>query len=591
MSDDDIKPDDMARLINEAESSDKATHASEALTNAVSEAFIGVPSVARSERYATMTQVRQLMWQTRLDDAERLVAPHAASDLGFMLAWTELALWRATMHETPEHHAAVRHRIAVLDAHATAAFDRLHPDRATRSASTLGWLTGQTAADHPGVADVAPLERQLAFCDAALVLAFAPVARAALDVRAATAQSIVTGAYYLRKAWKSFEVAQSAIDKVPAVDADLRSLLSFAVGAFQLAVSMVPASLRWFVELIGFRGDRAIAAAELGKARRSRVLHREATLMLAGLKYYFHGEQARAEKWFAQLRDANADSPLIMSLSGSLCRAGGRCREALTYYDRAMAFQFDAPQFRATIAYHYGMCNFALNNWAAAAQHLRWFLDHTQGKVFRPYAAWRLGVAHWHLKEVDKIAPLYEQALGWIRPHESYDQYAELRMRRYLATRQYDALEEIFDAAEALHEGREDKQALELLDKCAPLMKANPARDNFALLYYLKGACLRRIGQGERATKFLRSAIGELTRTETKPHYAVAYALAVLGEQLEEEGNVEDARKAWNEAKALRGCLWERMLAQRIASNFEKLERKQQLANNNPKVDDAEVSE
>jgi hypothetical protein len=54
------------------------------------------------------------------------------------------------------------------------------------------------------------------------------------------------------------------------------------------------------------------------------VLHREATLMLAGLKYYFHGEQARAEKWFAQLRDANADSPLIMSLSGSLCRAGGR---------------------------------------------------------------------------------------------------------------------------------------------------------------------------------------------------------------------------------------------------------------------------
>jgi hypothetical protein len=218
MSDDDIKPDDMARLINEAESSDKATHASEALTNAVSEAFIGVPSVARSERYATMTQVRQLMWQTRLDDAERLVAPHAASDLGFMLAWTELALWRATMHETPEHHAAVRHRIAVLDAHATAAFDRLHPDRATRSASTLGWLTGQTAADHPGVADVAPLERQLAFCDAALVLAFAPVARAALDVRAATAQSIATGAYYLRKAWKSFEVAQSAIDKVPAVE-------------------------------------------------------------------------------------------------------------------------------------------------------------------------------------------------------------------------------------------------------------------------------------------------------------------------------------------------------------------------------------
>lgn len=575
-----MKPEEMARLISEAESTEQATHASEALTNQVSETFLGVPTRARPERYATMTQVRELMWKTRLDDAEQLVAPHAATDLGFMLSWTELALWRASMHETPEHHATVRHRIAVLDAHATAAFDRLHPERATRSASTLGWLTGQAAADHPGVADLAPIDRKLAFADAALVLSFAPVARAALDLRAATPQSIATGAYYLRKAWKSFEFAQLTVEKLPEVDEDLRGLLSFAIGAFQLAVSMVPPSLRWFVELIGFRGDRAIAAAELGRARRNRVLHREATLMLAGLKYYFHGEQARAEKWLANLREANPDSPLIMSLSGSLCRAAGRCREALTYYDRAMAFQFDAPQFRATISYHYGMCNFALNNWAAAAEHLRWFLDHTQGKVFRPYAAWRLGVAYWHLKEVDKIAPLYTQALGWIRPHESYDQYAEVRMKRFLETGKYDALEEIFDAAEALHEGREDKQALELLDQCVPLMKSNPARDNFALFYYLKGACLRRIGQGERATKFLRSAIGEMARTETKPHYAVAYALVVLGEQLEEDGNIEDARKAWNEAKQMRGMLWERMLMQRIASNVEKLERKQNLAKN-----------
>lgn len=569
--------EDITSLLQKAEKDDAATHLAEAVSTSVPETFVGVPTMPRAERYTTLAAVRRLMWQTRLDDAEALVAPHAGTDLGFMLAYTEIGLWRAAMTESAANHDAVRHRIAVLDAHATAAFDRLHPERATRSASTLGWLTGQAAPEHPTAAQLSVSERRLAFVDAAIVGAFPPIARAMLDLRGATPQGIATGAWYLRKAWKAFEYAQLVVDKCAETDEHMRALLAFAVGVFQLAFSMVPPSLKWITELVGFKGDRALAYKLLGSARRNAIIHREATLVLVALKFFFHGEKERAERWLAALRDANAESPIILSLSGSFCRAQGRAREAIAYYERALAFKFDAPQFLCTIRYHMGMCYFTLNEWAPAATCLQYFLDNTHGKVFRPYAAWRLGVAYWHLQQHEKIAPLYELGLTWLRPHEAYDQYAELRMRKWLATRRYDAVELLFDAAEALHEGREDRRALELLDQVAPLLKSEfPARDNFAMLFYLKGACLRRLGaaQSERAAKFLRSAIGELAKTETKPHYAVAYALVNLGELLEEEGNSADARKAWDEAKNLRGFVWERMLTTRVTSNLEKLERK-----------------
>jgi tetratricopeptide (TPR) repeat protein len=581
MTSDEGAPEDITTLLREAEQADAATHLAESLSNEVSESFCGAPSVPRTVRYATLEKVRALMWQTRLDEAEALVAPYARADLGFMLSWTEIGLWRAAMTEKAEQHDAVRARIAVLDAHATAAFDRLHPERASRSASTLGWLTGQAAPEHPSAAALSAQERSLAFVDAALVGSFAPLARALLDFRTATAQGIVTGGYYLRKAWKSFEYAHAVVQKEKDTDEHMRALLAFVFGAFQLSFSMVPPSLKWLVELVGFRGgDRSLAYKELGIARRNPIIQREAILLLSAVKFFFHGEKERAERWIEQLRNANPESPLIMSLSGTFCRAQGKCREALTYYERALSFKFDAPQFLSTIHYHYGMCQFVLNDWAGAAEHLAYFLENTKGKVFRPYAAWRLGVAYWHLKKVDLIAPLYEKALGWLRPHEAFDQYAEFRIKKFLAARKYDALEELLDAAEALHEGHEDRRALELLDQVAPLLKSEfPARDNFAMLFYLKGACLRRLpGQSERAQKFLRSAIGELNKTETKPHYAVAYALVNLGELLEEEGKAADARKAWEEAKQLRGFMWERMLTTRINADVEKLERKSKQA-------------
>jgi tetratricopeptide (TPR) repeat protein len=72
---------------------------------------------------------------------------------------------------------------------------------------------------------------------------------------------------------------------------------------------------------------------------------------------------------------------LILSLSGTVCRNDGRVDEALDFYSSAMNFDFDAPQLRATIAYHRGSCYFMKNEWLAAIHHFELFLKTTTGNA------------------------------------------------------------------------------------------------------------------------------------------------------------------------------------------------------------------
>lgn len=410
-----------------------------------------------------------------------------------------------------------------------------------------------------------------------MVVAFVPVARALVAFRGGTRTGFLKGAYHLRKAWKSFSLAQTLANGCDEIDAGTRALLAFGVGAFQFAISIVPPSLAWLVELVGFgRADRAVAVERLHEAR-SGLLAREATLVLVATKMFFFDEKPEARELLAELRAANPTSPLLLSLSGTLARNDGRVDEALAFYAAARAMPFDAPQLHATIAYHVGSCHFMLNQWPACIDELSAFLARTSGRVFRPYAAFRLGVALHFGERHDEIAPLFKRALAWVRPNESFDEFARVRMERVLEAGggRFAPLDALLDAADGLHEAHHDKEALRLLDaQVVPLLRHSSERDAYCRFYHLKGACLRRVAQPERAEKFLRSALAERQRTVQQPHYAVPYSLCELGELFAEQGREDEARQAWTEAQAHSGFLWAKLLANRVAANLEKQKRR-----------------
>eukprot|EP01108_Squamamoeba_japonica_P006648 TRINITY_DN542_c0_g1_i6.p1 TRINITY_DN542_c0_g1~~TRINITY_DN542_c0_g1_i6.p1 ORF type:complete len:655 (+),score=239.90 TRINITY_DN542_c0_g1_i6:45-1967(+) len=594
MSMEEVDVQDISEMLKEQADADKAFQVK--LSASVPEHFVGAPVLTRARRWRLLRRAKRCLWHTRLDEAEAMLRPYGQTDLGVMLALAEVALWRASLHESDEARALLITQVDAVEAHANTALERsrafvVHRDGVSDlpggdGGGMMSWFGGAAssttvfesmpATARQALEQLSAAERRLVLLDAVLVLAFLPVARAVTALRDGSKSGMATGAYHMRKGWKAMELAQAHVQHAGAEhDEQANRLISFGVGTFQFAVSLVPPSLRWFIELIGFAGDREIAENNLVQARRSVVVGREATLFLGLIKRFFQDEHVQSARWLRRLEKANADSPLVFSLAGRLARHDGRVADALALYERALAApHFDAPQLRATINYHIGQCHFAENHWSAAAHHLTTFLDTTRGKIFRPFAAWRAGVALWHTGKRDDIAPLYKRALPWVRAHESYDAYAADRMARFLDTGGFDAFEEAWDAAEGLYEAREERKALQLLDSVVGALKSIGKRDYFAQFYYLKGACLRRIGQTERAEKFLRSAIGELTRTETQPHFACAYALCELGEMLHEAGDGAKAQAAYDEAKALPATFhWHKMLHNRLKKNVESVKK------------------
>jgi hypothetical protein len=123
------------------------------------------------------------LWRTKTAEAEALVREHAFVDLAMMLSYTEIAVWRQFLHERPETRVETERRLAALDSHANAAFDRLGPEKT----SWLGSAVPAEPAVAAALATVSAEERQMAYLDAALALSFIPVVGRPLDCRTVSA--------------------------------------------------------------------------------------------------------------------------------------------------------------------------------------------------------------------------------------------------------------------------------------------------------------------------------------------------------------------------------------------------------------------
>ncbi len=82
--------------------------------------------------------------------------------------------------------------------------------------------------------------------------AFATLGLAILEFRK---KAYLSGGYHLRASWKAFESAQQLQKEVPA-DKVLTDIITFGLGFFALAISLLPPTFQWVAEFIGFRADR-----------------------------------------------------------------------------------------------------------------------------------------------------------------------------------------------------------------------------------------------------------------------------------------------------------------------------------------------
>jgi hypothetical protein len=82
--------------------------------------------------------------------------------------------------------------------------------------------------------------------------AFATLGLAILEFRK---KAYLSGGYHLRSSWKAFESAQQMQKEVPP-DKVLTDIITFGLGFFALAISLLPPTFQWVAEFIGFKANR-----------------------------------------------------------------------------------------------------------------------------------------------------------------------------------------------------------------------------------------------------------------------------------------------------------------------------------------------
>jgi tetratricopeptide (TPR) repeat protein len=450
------------------------------------------------------------------------------------------------------------------------------------------------------------LERELpsdevarAALEAAGALAYMPFVQASLAFRSGNKLDIARGAYHLRKSWKAFEVAENLAVRFEsdgrAVDANSRSLIRLGVGAFHFFVSLIPSSFLWIVELIGFRGDRELALSELEKVRREPqcTRHVEATLLLAVIKHFFQGQSAEARAMVAEVAEEQPNSALLPPVSAVFCRAHGEIDAAIQHYsDSIERAEGQLPQLHCMMAYHRGTCYYMCHRWEECEADLRFFLETTTGRQFRPFAGFMLGFALWKLDRRSEVAPLYRRIAEWVRPNQSYDAFASRKTTIFLEHNEFSKFDELFLGCYGLHHGFQYDRALREMQAMVPVLKemgtSAENRDCHAQFYWLKGSCLKGLAlnpDGDirspddvaRARMFLKKATQQRDYVVDET-FVVPYAWFELGELEAAEGHYDKAFEIWGFVqKTFSGYDWERILQTRIKSVSDRTKRKMEV--------------
>jgi len=397
-------------------------------------------------------------------------------------------------------------------------------------------------------------------------------------------QNMVKGAFYLHKAWKKFSSGLNYLKTMEAngyiVDQKSLGIAELCVGLYNFGASIIPPSFKWMGKIIGLKGDREKALEQIQFCVDCDTsISTEATLILIALKQFFFSEESEAKEMLDEITGQYENSPVMWFFNGMMQRGMGNTDNAISSFHTALDIEGEFPNLLITMRYNLGYCYFLKNRWVEAKEHLEYFLENQTIPNFKPYAAYLLGFAYHKLGEDSKIESYYSQARNWVRPNESFDEIAVKKIDKYFRNGGFTDFEEIFIAANALHEGRFYKKALRLLEKSIPVLQEDKTnRDGYALYYYLKGSILKGLEKTERAKEILNRATANASQLSTDTLYAVPYALCDLAEIEVHLGEFEAASLHLKKARTYKNYDWERIVSYRITSVQQKLTLKKKGA-------------
>jgi len=406
------------------------------------------------------------------------------------------------------------------------------------------------------------------------LIAFTLLMKASLQIRQ---QSYVKAGISFRKSYKFYEECHRILmeNKEDVHEEYLHDVL-FGVGLFNFVISLVPPAFTFFVEALGFKGDREKGFNLLKQCGERYTFTGLVSLLIVQLLYQFYFENSeRALEIIDLIQDKFPNTTVALFASGYSLRFIGSLDKAETIFQKIFEAANQMTQLRLSCLYEIGTTAVKRSDWRKAIENINGYLVENPPEGYRCYAAYEVGVCYCFLKDFEKAQQNFKKSVTWVRKEYVYDVFAARKSKQFLDN--YKQTKEFMSPFEMIYFRSREQFKVNQFEESFKTMKTAKelnlktlSPDYRAMYFLLCGENLRKLQQYEKAQKKLERALQEKTKTETYVHPHALVELAHIAISLKKP---DEAKKFLKQAKEdYKGYDFNSQLLRTITRLFDNLE-------------------
>jgi tetratricopeptide (TPR) repeat protein len=385
--------------------------------------------------------------------------------------------------------------------------------------------------------------------------------------------SYIKAGVSFRKSWKFYEECFKVItDEKSENDIDPEYLhdVLFGIGVFSFVISLVPPAFTFFVEAIGFKGDRGKGFRLLKDCSERQSWTGFMSLFLLQVLYQFYFEDSsRAYKITETIRERFPSAIVPLFASGYTLRFMGEIDQAEANFVKLYDAADQLKQLRLSCLYELGSTAVKKSNWTKAIENINGYLKENPPEGYRCYAAYEIGVCYCFAKDYEKAKLHFKKSVEWVRKEYAFDVYASRKSKQFLDSKLkvlMSPFELIYFEAKEKYKIVKYEEALEILLK-AKAIKGSLTPDDRAVYFLLYGELIRK-KDIEKAQKKFERVTKERVRQET---FAAPHAYVELAKIAMHHNKIEEAKKLLKIASDHKNYDFNAQLLRTITRLFDKI--------------------
>eukprot|EP01100_Stratorugosa_tubuloviscum_P000567 TRINITY_DN1124_c0_g1_i2.p1 TRINITY_DN1124_c0_g1~~TRINITY_DN1124_c0_g1_i2.p1 ORF type:complete len:583 (-),score=241.36 TRINITY_DN1124_c0_g1_i2:26-1774(-) len=255
-------------------------------------------------------------------------------------------------------------------------------------------------------------------------------------------ENYVKGGLALHKSWKMYEECNSTLAKIAEkniiVSEEIKGQIKFGIALFHFIMSLVPNSLLWLVEAIGFEADRVKGILGLKETSSCLIsMAPLACLLYLWIQIFFTENLIEANNTMTIYMERFSNSFPFLYLGGYLHRKNGNLSLAKDFFQRSHDCSTEVRQMQLICIYEMGDCLILENEWEKAAQMYEQFLQENKSTSYRCFCAFQLGICYSMLDQSKQAVEAFKKVSLYERKHFDYDRYAARKATSFVK-RYYD---------------------------------------------------------------------------------------------------------------------------------------------------------